>query len=61
MEIACANNRRKLDFVAGRIDLLNENGYLSPDICNALHYVRKVGNQAAHDTRVFRYSEALLS
>lgn len=44
-----------------RIDLLNENGYLTPEIRDALHHVRQIGNQAAHDTRMFRYSEALLS
>jgi hypothetical protein len=44
-----------------RLDLLNENGYLIPEIRDALHYVRQVGNQAAHDSRMFRYSEALLS
>jgi Domain of unknown function (DUF4145) len=44
-----------------RIDLLNENGYLIPEIKDALHHVRQIGNQAAHDARMFRYSEALLS
>ncbi|MED4452138.1 DUF4145 domain-containing protein [Metabacillus fastidiosus] len=44
-----------------RIDLLNENGYLVSDIRDSLHYVRQIGNKAAHDTRAFRYSEALLS
>jgi hypothetical protein len=44
-----------------RLDLLNEKGYLLPEIRDALHYVRQVGNQAAHDARMFRYSEALLS
>lgn len=44
-----------------RIDLLNQNGYLIPEIHDALHHVRQIGNQAAHDTRMFRYSEALLS
>lgn len=44
-----------------RIDLLNGNGYLTPEIRDALHYVRQIGNQAAHDSRMFRYSEALLS
>lgn len=44
-----------------RIDLLNFNGYLTPEIRDALHHVRQIGNQAAHDSRVFRYSEALLS
>jgi hypothetical protein len=43
-----------------RIDLLNVNGYLIPEIRNALHRIRQIGNQAAHDTRMFRYSEALL-
>lgn len=44
-----------------RIDLLNVNGYLVPEIRDALHFVRQIGNQAAHDSRMFRYSEALLS
>jgi hypothetical protein len=44
-----------------RLDMLNEKGYLIPEIRDALHYVRQVGNQAAHDARMFRYSEALLS
>lgn len=44
-----------------RIDLLDTNGYLTPEICNALHYVRRTGNQASHDARKFRYSEALLA
>ncbi|QWC23585.1 DUF4145 domain-containing protein [Bacillus haikouensis] len=44
-----------------RINLLNENGILVPDILNSLHHIRMVGNKAAHDTRVFRYSESLLS
>ena len=44
-----------------RLDLLNDNGYLTPEIRDALHHVRQIGNKAAHDTRRFRYSEALLS
>ncbi|WP_108669110.1 DUF4145 domain-containing protein [Peribacillus acanthi] len=44
-----------------RLDLLNDNGYLIPEIKDALHHVRQIGNQAAHDARKFRYSEALLS
>ncbi|QHS21463.1 DUF4145 domain-containing protein [Virgibacillus sp. MSP4-1] len=44
-----------------RIDILDDSGYLTPEIRDALHHIRKIGNQAAHDTRVFRYSEALLS
>ena len=43
-----------------RLDLLNDNGYLTPEIRDALHHVRQIGNKAAHDTRRFRYSEALL-
>ncbi|MBM7702916.1 DUF4145 domain-containing protein [Metabacillus iocasae] len=44
-----------------RIDTLHENGLLTVEMRDALHHVRQVGNQAAHDTRRFRYSEALLS
>jgi hypothetical protein len=44
-----------------RLDLLSGNGYLIPEIRDALHHVRQIGNQAAHDSRMFRYSEALLS
>jgi hypothetical protein len=44
-----------------RLDLLNDHGYLIPEIRDALHLVRRLGNQAAHDSRMFRYSEALLS
>ncbi|MGM0900900.1 MAG: DUF4145 domain-containing protein [Bacillota bacterium] len=44
-----------------RLDLLNEKGYLISEIRDALHKVRRMGNQAAHDARRFRYSEALLS
>lgn len=47
--------------IKDRIDLLNVNGYVVPKIRDALHHVRQIGNQAAHDTRTFRYSEALLS
>ena len=44
-----------------RLDLLNDQGYLIPEIRDALHLVRRLGNQAAHDARMFRFSEALLS
>jgi hypothetical protein len=44
-----------------RINLLNEHGILVADILNSLHHIRMIGNKAAHDTRVFRYSESLLS
>jgi hypothetical protein len=43
-----------------RLNLLNENGYLNTKIGDALHHIRKIGNLAAHDSRRFRYSEALL-
>lgn len=44
-----------------QLDMLNDKGYLLPEIRDALHEVRKIGNQAAHDSRMFRFSEALLS
>lgn len=44
-----------------RLDLLSVKGYLTEEVRDALHQVRRVGNQAAHDSRMFRYSEALLS
>lgn len=44
-----------------RLDMLNEKGYLIPEIRDALHHIRQIGNQAAHDARPFRFSEALLS
>ncbi|MGG3466921.1 DUF4145 domain-containing protein [Neobacillus pocheonensis] len=44
-----------------RLDMLNDKGYLIPEIRDALHHVRQIGNQAAHDARMFRISEALMS
>lgn len=44
-----------------RIDLLEKKGLLKKDVLDALHQVRMNGNSAAHETRDFRYSEALLS
>jgi hypothetical protein len=44
-----------------RIDLLYLNGYITSDIRDELHIIRKNGNEAAHDSRMFRYSEALSS
>ncbi|WP_138417245.1 DUF4145 domain-containing protein [Aquibacillus sediminis] len=44
-----------------RLDLLDDNGYLTADVRDALHHVRQIGNKAAHDARMFRYSEALYS
>lgn len=44
-----------------KIDLLSKNDLLTPEIRNDLHTVRKLGNSAAHETRMFRYSEALSS
>ncbi|MFS0671615.1 DUF4145 domain-containing protein [Ornithinibacillus sp. 179-J 7C1 HS] len=43
-----------------QINILDEKGYLTEEIRDSLHYVRMQGNQAAHDPRKFRYSEALL-
>ncbi|WP_047986481.1 DUF4145 domain-containing protein [Ornithinibacillus californiensis] len=43
-----------------QVKLLEANGYLTDEIRDSLHYVRMQGNQAAHDPRKFRYSEALL-
>jgi Domain of unknown function (DUF4145) len=42
-----------------RIRDLDDNGLLIPEVKNALHEVRKLGNMAAHDTRQFRFSESL--
>lgn len=42
-----------------RIRDLDDNGLLIPEVTNALHEVRKLGNMAAHDTRQFRFSESL--
>ncbi|GKV54112.1 hypothetical protein NCCP2222_00590 [Sporosarcina sp. NCCP-2222] len=44
-----------------RIDLLEKKGLLEKEVLDALHQVRMNGNSAAHETRNFRYSEALLS
>lgn len=45
----------------GRLSILDEQGVLTSDVRDALHEIRQIGNQAAHDKRRFRYSEALLS
>lgn len=42
-----------------RINDLDEQALLNVDVKNALHEVRKLGNQAAHDGRQFRFSESL--
>lgn len=44
-----------------RIDLLDKKSLLPEKVTDALHEVRMNGNAAAHETRSFRYSEALLS
>ncbi|MFC5591274.1 DUF4145 domain-containing protein [Sporosarcina soli] len=31
-----------------------EKGYLTPEIRDALHHIRQIGNKAAHDARMFR-------
>lgn len=42
-----------------RIRKLDENDLLTPEVTNAFHEVRKLGNMAAHETRQFRFSESL--
>lgn len=44
-----------------RVDILDGEGVLTGEIRDALHLVRQLGNQASHDKRMFRFSEALLS
>lgn len=44
-----------------RIDLLEGKNLLKKEVTDALHQVRMNGNAAAHETRSFRFSEALLS
>jgi hypothetical protein len=47
--------------IVDRINLLNDQGILIKDVLNDLHSIRMTGNQAAHQTRMFRYSESLTS
>ncbi|WP_201713033.1 DUF4145 domain-containing protein [Rossellomorea arthrocnemi] len=47
--------------IVERINFLNEQGILIKDVLNDLHSIRMTGNQAAHQTRMFRYSESLTS
>ncbi len=44
-----------------RLTILEQEGILTTEIRDALHLVRQLGNQASHDKRKFRFSEALLS
>lgn len=44
-----------------RIDLLERKDLLEKEVLDAFHQVRMNGNSAAHESRDFRYSEALLS
>ncbi|WP_010281298.1 DUF4145 domain-containing protein [Bacillus timonensis] len=44
-----------------RLTILENEGILTTEIRDALHLVRQLGNQASHDKRKFRFSEALLS
>lgn len=44
-----------------RIQILDNNGLLTNDVRDAIHTIRKSGNDAAHNTKAFRYSEALRS
>lgn len=43
------------------LDMLSDKGYLMKEVQDALHLIRQSGNQAAHNSRMFRFSEALLS
>lgn len=47
--------------IKDRIDILYEEAILVAEVRNALHHIRMIGNEATHNIRVFRYSEALLS
>ncbi|ADI00162.1 DUF4145 domain-containing protein [Salisediminibacterium selenitireducens] len=51
-DIACEN-------LLDRIRLLKSHGKCSEDVLNAIHEIRKAGNSAAHETKEFRYSQAL--
>lgn len=42
-----------------RIQDLDKQGILKDDVKHVLHEIRKLGNQASHDGRQFRYSESL--
>lgn len=44
-----------------RLDELDSKGYLTTEVRDALHNVRMLGNQAAHQSRTFRISEAIQS
>ncbi|WP_301108756.1 DUF4145 domain-containing protein [Sporosarcina sp.] len=44
-----------------KLDLLEKKGMLEKEVIDAFHQVRKNGNSASHETRTFRYSEALIS
>lgn len=58
-----AENLRLEDYMSLKeiIQFLDRSGIITQEICDSLHFVRKKGNQAAHDPRQFRYSEALLT
>lgn len=49
------------DALVERLGYLNYKGILTSNVRDALHNIRKWGNQASHQARPFRYSEALLS
>lgn len=54
-------NDNPFDSLKERLDKLALNGFLTIEIRDALHVIRKNGNQAAHQTRQFRFSEALIT
>jgi hypothetical protein len=47
--------------ILDRINALYKEGDLSQEVLESLHHIRIIGNQASHDSRIFRYSESLLS
>src|SRR5699024_4699638 len=47
--------------ILSQIQKLDDSGLLTDEVKNALHKVRRLGNEAAHDTRRFRYSESLVA
>lgn len=46
--------------ILNKIDVIQRHELLSQDELDALHGIRMLGNQASHDIRQFRFSEALM-
>ncbi|SES16475.1 protein of unknown function [Gracilibacillus ureilyticus] len=49
------------DSLKDRLFLLKENDLVTEEQLTALHQIRKSGNEASHQTRAFRYVEALIA